>query len=120
MNGADHAVLRLVAALAAQLVGTPEIVLLLGGAIENVALPNHHDAAHDRPRKRLPDVSDDQRVQNVAVAVEDVEAEGAAAPRVLVDVVLHELHALHWIHDAEFVHYARAALHSAYSFAHCL
>lgn len=59
----------------------------------------------ERNRANSPDISDDQRVENVAVAVQDVEAEGAAALRVLVDVVLHQFHTLHWVHDTELVHY---------------
>ena len=59
----------------------------------------------ERSQANPPDISDDQRVENVAVAVQDVETEGAAALRVLVDVVLHQLHTLHRVHDAELVHY---------------
>ena len=44
MNRPNHSVFRLVASLAAQLVGTAEVVLLLRRAIEDVALANHHDA----------------------------------------------------------------------------
>ena len=52
MNRATYAVVRLVSALAAQLERTSEIVLLLGGAVEDRALSNHHDADHDRPSAR--------------------------------------------------------------------
>lgn len=52
-----------------------------------------------------PDVADDQCVENVAVAIQNVQSEGAASLRVLVDVVLHQFHTLHRVHDAELVHY---------------
>lgn len=54
MNRANNAVVRLIAALTAQLEGTSEVVLLLGGAIEDVSLANHHDAAMERCELAYP------------------------------------------------------------------
>ena len=44
MNRPNDSILGLVAALAAQLEGTAEVVLLFGGAIEDVSLADDHDA----------------------------------------------------------------------------
>lgn len=63
MNRANYAVVRLVSALAAQLERTSEIMLLLGGAVEDGTFSNHHDADHERPSPTiLPDISDNQSV----------------------------------------------------------
>ena len=104
MDGSNHAIVRLVSALAAQLVGAAEVVLLLCGAIEDGPFPDDHDSARETRQSDPPDVSDDQCVQNVTVSVEDVESKSATALRVLVDVVLHQLHTLHRIHDAKLIH----------------
>ena len=70
------------------------------------------------PPRVLPDISDDQRVKDVAVAIEDVEPEGAAALGVLVDVIFDQFDAFDGIHDAEFVHYIERNTQSD-SFARC-
>ena len=104
MDGSNHAIVRLVSALAAQLVGAAEVVLLLCGAIEDGSFPDDHDSARETRQSDPPDISDDKCVQNVTVSVEDMESKGATALRVLVDVVLHQLHTLHRIHDAKLIH----------------
>ena len=106
MDGANHAIVRLVSALAAQLVGAAEVVLLLCGAIEDGSFPDDHDSARETRQSDPPDIPDDQCVQNVTVSVEDVESKSATALRVLVDVVPVKscVLTLHRIHDAELIH----------------
>lgn len=106
----NDAILGLVSSLAAQLVRTSEVMLLLRRSVEDGALANHHDSTRDSTSKPSPNVAHDQRVQNVTISIEDVESEGAAALRVPVDVALHQLHALHRVDDAELVHHLLAAL----------
>ena len=70
------------------------------------------------PPRVLPDIPDNQRVEDVAVAIEDVEPEGAAALGVLVNVIFDQFDTLDRIHDAEFVHYIKRNTQSD-SFARC-
>ena len=104
MDGTNHSIFRLVASLAAELIGAAKVVLLFGRSVEGRSFPDHHKL------RRLPNITHNQRVQDVAVPIEDVKPKSAAALRIAINVALHQLHALHGVHDAELIHHLLAAL----------
>ena len=110
MDGADHSILRLVPSLAAELIGAAKVVLLFGRSVEDRSFPDHHNPSDHLQLRRLPNITHNQRVQDVAVPIEDVKPKSAATLRIAINVALHQLHALHGVHDAELIHHLLAAL----------
>lgn len=110
MDGTNHSIFRLVASLAAELIGAAKVVLLFCRSVEDRSFPDHHNPTDHLQLRRLPNITHNQRVQDVAVPIEDVKPKSAATLRIAINVALHQLHALHGVHDAELIHHLLAAL----------
>ena len=80
-------------------------MLLFCRTVENIAIAYDHDSTSEVTLIDLPDISDDECVENMTIPVEDMKSKGAASLGIFVNIMLDEIYALNWINNSKFIHY---------------